>query len=115
MPRWQRAYFAVCTAIAGFAIAYVMCDYAQWPRLTYFPVEREWRFVAGYPGRVPMAYVGTVLWGVGGAMLGAASAWIATRFIDRELSRRWTNLFGAWALAAFAYAGVYYTWSLWPF
>ena len=115
MPPWQRFYLTVCCAVIGFVLAYVLCDYAGWPRLTYFPYEREWRFVAGYPGAIPMAYVGTWLWGLGGAVAGAIAGDLGGRLWRRPLPSRWSQLMGAWALAAFVYGGLYFTWNLWPF
>lgn len=115
MPGWQRIYLAVCSGLIGFAIGYVLCDFGAWPRLTYFPYERSWRFVAGYPGEIPMAYVGTLLWGLGGGVSGGLAGYAAARLARRALPDRWLVLAGAWALAAFAYAGLYYTWNLWPF
>lgn len=112
---WQRTYLTSCTAVIGFALAYVLCDYAGWPRLTYFPYEREWRLTAGYPGAVPMAYVGTLLWGVGGALTGAAVGYVSCRLWSRPVNDAFVRLYGAWSLAAFAYAGLYFTWNLWPF
>ncbi len=115
MPSWQRTYLAACCATIGFCLGYVLCDFGAWPRLTYFPYERSWGLVAGPPGAIPMAYVGTILWGVGGAVVGAGIASISTRWIRTPLADRWLRLFGAWAVAGFAYAGLYYTWNLWPF
>ncbi len=115
MPRWQRVYLVVCCAIIGFVLAYVLCDYGQWPRLTYFPYEREWHWVAGYPGDIPMMLVGTVLWGIGGAAVGMAVAVLGSMLWRRPMTATGLQLYGAWALAAFAYGGLYYTWNLWPF
>jgi hypothetical protein len=39
----------------------------------------------------------------------------ACRLVNRPVAERWLGLAGAWALAAFAYAGLYYTWNIWPF
>ncbi len=115
MPTWQRIYIVAQSAVIGFALAYVACDFAAWPRLTYFPYERSWAFIAGYPGPVPSNYVGTILWGVGGAITAAALAFPITLLIARPLHERWLRLLGAWSLTAFIYAGLYYTWNLWPF
>ncbi len=115
MPRWQRAYFTVCCAIIGYCLAYVLSDFGGWPRLTYFQLEREWRLVAGPPGFLPSNYLGTVSWGVGGFVIGGALGALGSLIPRRELERRWNLLFGAWALTAFTYAGLYFTWNLWPF
>ncbi|MCG8422129.1 MAG: hypothetical protein MJE77_29755 [Proteobacteria bacterium] len=115
MPHWQRIYIAACVAVIGFCVSYVLCDFGAWPRLTYFPYERSWRLTTQPGGAIAMAYVGTILWGLGGAMLGGASSYALTRLARQPMSDRWLRLLGAWALAGFAYAGLYYTWSLWPF
>lgn len=115
MPRWQRVYLAICCAIIGFVLAYILCDYSAWPRLTYFPYEREWHLISGYAGDIPMALVGMVLWGVGGAVCAALLALIVCARRSQPVSDTWLRLFGAWALAAFAYGGMYFTWNLWPF
>lgn len=115
MPTWQRVYLSVCCAVIGFCLAYVLCDYSLWPRLTYFPYERDFAWVSEPPGPLPMMYLGTVLWGVSGAAVGALLGLLGTGFARRELGERWLILAGGWALATFAYAGLYYTWGLWPF
>jgi len=115
MPRWQRAYAAVMVAIIGWSLAYVLCDLGRWPRLTYYPYEGDWAFVSGPPGQVPMNYVGTVLWGVAGAIAGAGVAVVGTHLWRRPLVPRAISLLGAWALTSFLFAGTYYMWNLWPF
>src|SRR5438270_12195701 len=42
MPRWQRAYTIAMCALIGAAFAYAACEWARWPRLTYFPVTGSW-------------------------------------------------------------------------
>ena len=115
MARWQVVYAAVMCSIIGWAVAYVLCDWGGWPRLTYFPYEHEWRMVAGRAGLVPMNYVGTVLWGVGGALVGAALGAGAARLWRRPLPKSAVPLLGLWAMTAFLYGGTYYMWNLWPF
>lgn len=115
MPTWQRAYFIACAAVIGWCLAYVLSDFAGWPSLTYFQYERAWRLVEGRPGFLPSNYVGTVLWGVGGAVVAGLLTWLGSRFVRRELPRRHLMLAGAWALTAFAMGGLYFTWNLWPF
>ena len=114
MPEWQRRYVVGCCAIIGFALAYVLCDFGMWPRLTYFPYEREFHFVTD-PGSIPSNYLGMVLWGLGGALVAGVLATLAVRRVKLELPRTWVRLFGAWALTSFALAGGYFTWNLWPF
>jgi hypothetical protein len=115
VPRWQVAYAAVMVAILGWAFGYVLCDWAALPRLTYYPYERAWAFVAGRPGPVPMNYLGTILWGAAGGTVGAAVGAAGSRLYRRPLPPRAVILLGAWALTAFFYAGTYYMWNLWPF
>ena len=115
MPPWQRTYLAVCGGVIGFALAYVLCDYAAWPRLTYFPLERTWQLVTPSTDPVPMGYVGMILWGVGGAVCAGLGGFALLGLTRRPWPDRWLRLAGAWAVTAFAYAGLYYTWNLWPF
>jgi hypothetical protein len=115
MPRWQRTYLAACTGLIGFAVAYVLCDYSEWSRLTYDQYARSWSLVDGRPVGLPSNYVGTVLWGIGGGVVGWAGGFAACSLFRREVPRGVMHLVGAWALTAFAYGGLYYTWSLWPF
>jgi hypothetical protein len=115
VPAWQRTYLTACAGIIGFALAYVLCDYAEWPRLTYFPYERTWAFVTRSPSPVPANYVGTILWGMGGALVGSGCAYLLLGLGRRGWPDRWLRLAGGWAVAAFLYAGLYFTWNLWPF
>lgn len=115
MPNWQRTYLIACCAVIGYTLAYALSVYGEWPKLTYFPYERSWEMVTTPPGPVPSNYVGIVLWGVGGATVGAAGAWLFSRLYRRELAPRWLHLFGGWALTGFVLAGAFFTWNLWPF
>jgi len=115
MPIWQRTYLAACAAMVGFSLAYTMSDYGRWPRFTYFPYEREWRLLSSPPGPVPMNYVGTFLWGLGGAVFAAALVWFGCRLLRKQLTNRALHLAGGWALLSFAYACAYFLWNLWPF
>jgi hypothetical protein len=115
VPRWQVVYCAVMVAILGWAAGYVLCDWAALPRATYFPYEREWRMVAGPAGQIPMSYVGIILWGLSGSVVGAALGAAGARLYRRPLPQRAMGLLGAWSMTAFLYAGTYYMWNLWPF
>ena len=114
MPLWQRRYLTVCGAIIGYCIGYVVCDFAGWPKLTYAPLDRAWYFTAT-PSPLDMAYLGIVLWALSAALIGGGMVAVATRIAKRELPQTINNLAGAWTLTAFGYAGLYYTWGLWPF
>ena len=114
MPLWQRRYLTVCAAVIGYSIGYVLCDFASWPRATYGPLDRAWFFTAE-PAPLDSNYLGIVLWATSGALVAGGLVAVATRLAKRELSQTWNNLAGAWALTAFGYAGLYYTWGLWPF
>lgn len=105
----------VCAGVIGFCLAYAASAYASWPRLAYLPVERSWTVVSGPGGPLASTYLGTVLWGLGGAALAAGLVGLATLVIRRELSRRWLDLARAWAITAFLFAGSYFTWKEWPF
>lgn len=116
MPGWQRTYLAACCAVIGFAIAYVLCEYALWPRLMYAPREGLWHMARPPVGREEVGYLGLVLWGAGGAAIGGlGAAAVCALLVRRPVGRRTLRLFGAWALTAVALAGGFYMWSLWPF
>ncbi|GAB4523517.1 MAG: hypothetical protein Tsb0020_41870 [Haliangiales bacterium] len=115
MPPWQRTYLTACAAVIGFSLLYVACDYAGWPRLTYFPYERSWAFVAYTASPVPANYVGTILWGCAGALGAGALMWAGLALARRPWPARRLQLVGGWAVAGFVYGGLYFTWNLWPF
>ncbi len=114
MPRAQRAYVLAMCAIIGGAFAYAACDWGRWPRLTYLPLAERFTFHPPTTTSTSIIYLGTVAWGLGGALCGALAGAILTRVIARPWPDRVIHLFGAWALTAIVLAGGYYTWSLWP-
>jgi hypothetical protein len=114
VPAWQRRFLVATAAIVGYSVGYVLCDFGGFSKLTYEPVERVWHFT-DRPTPLSMQYLGIVLWGVCGALVAGGLAYGATRLVDREVSGQVNTLAGAWALTAFGYAGLYYTWGLWPF
>jgi len=113
MARWQRAYVIATCAVIGGAIAYCACDWGAWPRLTYLPFARS--LIVGV-SRDPAAisYPGLLLWGAGGAAVGALFGAIACAIAPRDWAQRSLQLLGAWALTAVALALGYYTWTQWP-
>jgi hypothetical protein len=115
MPRWQRAYVVGTCAVIGFALAYALCDFGGWPRLHYLPYDDEWVVAPAVSGRVAMVYVGTILWGLGGGVVGAGIGGAASLVWKRPLPQVAIGLLGAWALTAFVLAGSYYMWNLYPF
>ena len=115
VPRWQRIYVTVCAAVVGYILAYVLSDFGEWPKLTYFPLEGQWGFRSIAPGSLPMSYLGLVVWGlVGGASFAAVTA-VACHVRPRQLSNTALRLWGGWAMTAFGFGGLYFTWGLWPF
>ena len=115
MPRWQRAYLCATCAIIGFALAYTLSDYGGWARLHYLPYEDGWQLTPIVVGKLGMNYLGTFLWGIGGAIVGAgAGAGFALAW-NRPLPKPAFGLFVAWAMTAFLLGGFYFTWNIWPF
>ncbi len=115
LPRWQRVYAFATAAVIGGALAYALCDWSGWPRLTLDPYRGGWSWPDGPTRTVPINYYGTLLWGAGGAAVGAGLAALATWRRGRPLPATILVLLAAWALTAFVLAGGFYTWSLWPF
>ena len=113
MPRAHRAYVIAMFAVIGGAFAYAAADWGNWPRVTYLPLTGD--VVLRAPaGALAMPYVGTVLWGFGGAACGALAGVIACNLWKRPLPDRVLLVVGTWAIAALVLAGSYFTWSLWP-
>jgi len=112
MPRSQRAYVIAMTAIIGAAFAYAACEWGRWPRLSYLPLHRELTFEQ--TPSIAIVYLGIVLWGLGGLVLGALVGAVMSRIFPRPWSALVLRLFGAWAITAILLAGGYFTWSLWP-
>ena len=115
MPRWQRVYAMAVTAVIGGALAYALCDWNHWTRLQLAPYDGTWYWRAGPTASIPINYYGDILWGLGGAAIGALIGAIATAWWRRPLPRALQRLGAAWALTAVMLAGTYYLWHLWPF
>jgi hypothetical protein len=115
MVRWQRAYLSACAALIGGCLAYALCDFLAWPRLTYFPLEHDWRLASGSSGAIGSSYLGMVLWGVSGAAVAGIVTWLLLGTVRRTVSERWLGLAGAWAASALILGGLYFTWKEWPF
>ena len=99
----------------GFAVAYSLCEYAQWPRVVIAPIEGEARMDRPPIARLELGYLGLVLWGAGGAIVGGGAAAVAARLLRWPLGDRALRILGGWALTAVVLAGAFFTWSLWPF
>jgi hypothetical protein len=113
IPRAQRAFvIAMCATIGG-AFAYAACDWGQWPRLAYLPLQRAFAMPAP-AGTIAMMYWGIMLWGLGGAVVGALVGIVACAAWRRPWPDRALQLLGGWAITAIVLAGAYYTWNLWP-
>ena len=114
-PRWQEVQVIVCAAVVGWALAYTLCDWGGWPRLTYDQYVGDWWLADGPTQRVPINYMGMLLWGLGGGATGALLALVGLRAWRRPLPSSVLALAGAWAITGVVLAGGYFTWMLWPF
>lgn len=113
MPRAQRAFLIATCAIIGGAFAYAACEWGQWPRLRYLPLQGDLTFEAG-GSNTAMVYWGILLWGFGGIACGALVGALLVKIFPRAWTDRTLHLFGAWAITAILLAGGYFTWALWP-
>lgn len=112
-PRWQRAYTIALAAVIGGALAYALADWGGWTRATYDPYRDRWSWRAGPTPTIGINYYGGLLWGAGGAVVGAAAGALLHRWpAARTPTAR--ALLGAWAFTSVALAGAYYWWNLWP-
>ncbi|HVV83457.1 MAG TPA: hypothetical protein VHE35_10315 [Kofleriaceae bacterium] len=114
-PRWQSVQAIACAAVVGWTLAYALCDWGGWHRLTYDPYLARWTWTSGPTPRVPINYLGGLLWGLGGAVVGASVAALGLRLWRRPLPPTVLGLAAAWALTGVALAGTYYMWTIWPF
>lgn len=114
-PRWQNAYVIVAIAIIGGTLAYALCDWGGWTRLQHDPYTGDWWWDDGPTHKVAINYYGTILWGLGGAAVGALVASVALRVYRRTLPSPAITVLGAWALTGVAFGALYYAWTLWPF
>jgi hypothetical protein len=106
----QRLIVASCVII-GATVAYILSDFGDWPKLTYWPQQQRWAF-ANKTTDGAMAYWGGILWALGGALVSVPLAWVLQRW---NAGRNATILLGAWAIAALLIASLYVVWMLWPF
>lgn len=113
MPRWQRAYVLATCAIIAAAVAYVACDWGQWPRLAYLPLTGALTLHPP-PGVLAISYWGSIAWGLGGAACGLLVGALLCAVVARPWPPRALQLFGAWAITAILLAGAYESWNLWP-
>jgi hypothetical protein len=112
MSRGHRAYVIAMCAIIGGAFAYAACDWGRWPHLIYLPLFGE--LVLQPTTAVSIHYFGFILWGTGGACVGAITGAALCRIVPRPWPVRIYQLLGAWAVTALLLSGGYFTWSLWP-
>jgi|JI10StandDraft_1071094.scaffolds.fasta_scaffold1599075_1 prolipoprotein diacylglyceryltransferase len=110
---WRRTYVIATAAIIGATLAYTLVDWSGWTRLTYDPYSGRWWWPSGPTRPVPINYYGTMLWGVGGGVVGAAIGAVIARWPQARTPAA-RSLLGAWAFTSFALAGSYYFWNLWP-
>ena len=112
MPRHQRAYVIAMCAIIGASFAYAANVWGQWPRLTYRVLHGDVTFERS--SSITIEFLGIVLWGIGGLVMGALVGALLSKIFPRTWSDLVLRLFGAWAITAILLAGAYFTWSLWP-
>ena len=112
-PRWHRTYVIALGAVIGGALAYALVDWGGWSRATYDPYRDRWSWRSGATPTIGINYYGGLLWGLGGAAVGAVVGRIAARWQVVRTDRART-LLAAWALTSVALAGAYYWWNLWP-
>ncbi len=102
-------------ALAGGALAYLLCDFGKWPMLMYEVYGREWLVASKPPAPSVMVYPGMMLWGFCGAMTSAALGVAVGQRRRKALSEATLRLAGAWAITAVLVTALYFLWGLWPF
>jgi hypothetical protein len=110
----------------GAVIAYVLSDFGDWPRLTYWPVRGQWSLESGHHSEA-IRYWGGILWALGGAaiglLIGLTLQQLARRIfkgsseqsnLSNPLIVNMITLVGAWSIGALGLGVVYFIWMLWP-
>jgi hypothetical protein len=98
----------------GATLAYVLSDFGDWPRLTYWPIRNRWAF-ADRDHAEAIQYWGGLLWAVGGAAVGTVVAQALRIALPTTTQRKAIiTLLGAWSMAAVLIGALYFTWMLWP-
>jgi hypothetical protein len=109
-PAWQRGYVIATMAVIGGTLAYALCTWGGWTRLSSIlprhlvddgPAHRADRLLRRHPV------------GHGGALVGGGLA--AATALPPALPPPPVQLLAAWALTSFAIAALFYIWSMWPF
>lgn len=108
-----RAYLGACGGLIGFALFYALPIYAHLPHNYYDPVAHRWFFAANATP-IPMGYVGQIVWGIGGALIGAGATMMVIARKKQPLGDRAFALGAAWTLTALAVVLGYFTWNNWP-
>lgn len=115
MAKWQLAYIAACMSVIVGCLCYLLSDFGSWPTLMYEPTTANWLVATTPPTRTAMVYPGLLLWGVTGAVTGAAGTLLLGSFARCSPHDKTLRLVGAWALTAFGFSCAYFFWGLWPF
>ena len=102
-------------AVAFGALAYLLCDFGEWPLLMYDVNAHNWIVATQPPAGSVMAYPGMILWGLCGGTISAALCVAVGRRRKRELSAASLQLAAGWALSAVVFSALYFLWGLWPF
>jgi MFS family permease len=108
-PRDATLLFALCVAALAFAVAFV------WPLFTpeavawYYPTEHRWE-LAVKPSGLAMDFYGRVLQGA----IAWSLAFLVAMLVGRRARppRRLAAIAVGWALAATAFAMLYFAWTL---
>jgi hypothetical protein len=112
-PPNGRVFYAACAGLIGYALFYTLPIYARLPRTFYDPVTRRWFFAANSTP-IPMGYVGQIVWGVAGALIGAGLAMALSSRKASPPSERAFVLGTGWTLTVIAIVIGYFTWNNWP-
>lgn len=102
-------------AVTFGALAYLLCDFGEWPLLMYDVNAHNWIVATQPPAASVMVYPGMILWGLCGGTSSAALCVAVGSRRKRELSSASLQLAAGWALSAVVVSALYFLWGLWPF
>lgn len=102
-------------AVVGGALAYLLCDFGEWPLLMYDVNAHRWLVASQAPATSVMVYPGMILWGLCGASSSAALCVAVAKRHKSEMSAASLQLAAGWSLSAALVCALYFLWGLWPF
>ncbi len=104
-----RQRIAWWVAAAAFLLAFLVSDFAHWPRPVYAPIEHAWAFGLKVPGAlVSMHLFGKIFWAAIGGAAGYLIGQAARRVLSVDAAKGIEKYLAAAVVAIFVVAAAIY-------